>query len=149
MFVVGPFFAFFGSLFIASGVWAVLSNERITFNLADRSYVRLEGQGSFKHRVPGQVAELDALVLLAEDIPLGLIGQRSVIYRLVLHWKGALHPLLVVERETHTVPTSLPLNTRAISICHRGQQYARALGVTFYDNSYFPSPAPLLATPVK
>ncbi len=143
MFLLGPFFAFFGSLFFASGVWAVLSNERITFNLTERSYVRLEGQSVLKHRVQGQIAELDALVLLAEEIPLTLIGQRSVVYRLVLHWKGGAHPLLVLERESHTVLSSAPLNSADQAICHRGQQYARALGLTFYDNSYFSSPAPL------
>ena len=143
MFTLGPFFAFFGSLFVASGVWAVLSNERITCNLAQRSYVRLEGQSLLKHRIQGSLDELDALVLVTEEIPMAIIGQRTVIHRLVLHWKSARHPLLVLERETHTLAVAAPLNCAAGQMAQRGQQYARALGLTFYDNSYYPSPAPL------
>ena len=143
MFAVGAFAAFIGLLVLLAGIWAALSNERIVCNIALKTYVRMEGQGLRKRLIQGSFAELDAIVLLTEEIPVPMVGGRTVIYRLVLHWKGAIQPLLVVERESHTVAPNEPLNAAATGISTRGQKYARVLGVTFYDNSYFLSPSPL------
>ena len=84
--------------------------------------------------------DLDAVVLLCESFPIGTGG--IVVYRIVVHWKNAVVPLLVTEREQRTIPNGAALNHGAWAISQRAQRYAKALGVPFYDNAHFHSPAP-------
>lgn len=125
-----------------AGLWAALSNERMACDLRARTYARLEGQSLRKRITRGSLSELDALVLTAEEYLPGALGH-VVIYRLVLHWKGSKEPLLVVERESASIPTGAQLNYGAGRILQRGARYAKMLGVPFYDNSYFHSGSPV------
>ncbi|MBI5707848.1 MAG: hypothetical protein HZC36_12760 [Armatimonadetes bacterium] len=134
---------FLGGMLGFAGLWGALSNERMTCNLTTRTYTRLEGQGLRKRLVQGRLEELDALVLVTEDYSLPLSMGRTVRYRLVLHWKGNQHPLLIVEREAHTLPAGAPINASAGPLLQKGQRYAQALGVRYFDNSHFASPCPL------
>jgi len=65
------------------------------------------------------------------------------VYRLVLHWKGARLPLLVVEQEAHPFSGTQAIGAFAGGILARGRRYSLALGVPFYDNSYYHSPEPM------
>jgi hypothetical protein len=130
-----------GTTVCLAGLWGALSSERMTCDLRNRTYSRLEGQSLGKRLTRGSLAELDAVVLYAEEYPVALMG-RTVIYRLVIHWKGNKEPLLVVDRESHSIGGG-PLNSGAARIAQRGTRYAQALGVSFYDNSYFHRPAPV------
>lgn len=143
IFFIGGFMSFIGFLVFCAAIWAVLSNERIACNMALGTYARMEGQGLVKRFVKGSLRDLDALVLITEDVPVPVMGPRTVIYRLVLHWKGSALPPLVVEREMRSISGGGPLNAAAGLILSRGQRYARALGIPFYDNSYYASPSPL------
>jgi hypothetical protein len=111
--------------------------EYASFDLRSRTYFRREGQGPIKRSRRGSLVDLDAVVLYAENF-LGF----SVIYRLVIHWKHARVPLLVTERQQSSITPGGPLNQSAGPIAARGLMYAKSLGVPFYDNSYFHSPAP-------
>ncbi|MBS1721888.1 MAG: hypothetical protein JSS66_02655 [Armatimonadetes bacterium] len=126
-----------------AGGWAALSHERLTVDLRVGTYARREGKGPLSRVVRGRLDELDALVLLAES-KLGQTGS-VVVYRLVLHWRGSRHPLLVVSSETRHGARG-PNSTDAARLLSMGATYARSLGLPFYDNSHFHSPAPL--TPV-
>ncbi len=129
-----------GPALFLSGAWAALSMEYIVFDLKSRTYVRREGRGFGKRTRRGSTIELDAVVVYCENYPLAL-GQ-VVIYRTVLHWKHASVPLLVTEREQTALQPGQSMNHGSGPIIARAQRYARALGVAFYDNSYFHSPAP-------
>jgi len=127
-----------------AGLWAALSNERMACDLRARTYVRLEGQGIAKRVTRGSLNELYGLVLMSQDTMLpGLGGGRSVVYRLVLYWKGSKEPLLVVERVSGSIPLNTPLNAGAGAMAQRGYRYAQALGVPYYDYSHVNSPGPL------
>lgn len=125
---------------LLAGTWALLSMEYAVFDLRSRTYFRREGGGLLKRSRRGSLVDLDAVVLNCEHFSLGVRG--VVIYRIVLHWKNSVVPLLVTERQQSAVPTGASLNFSAGSIAHRAQRYAGALGVPFYDNSHFHSPAP-------
>lgn len=135
------FGAFVFILVLFSGIWGAISNERMLCNLTDRTYLRVEGFGLKKRVVRGSIGELDAVVLVAEEIhlPTG----RHVIYRLALHWKGATHPVLVIGREDQGLELGAPINQLARNLQGLGLAYAQALGVKFFDNSYYSSPAPI------
>lgn len=124
-----------------SGLWAAASNERMHCNLSSRTYARLQGQGVFKRWVKGSLDELDALVLISTEV--ATVGSRVVDYRLVLHWKNASQPILVVEQRRVTLGVGQPLNSRVGDLLARGQRYASAMKLGYYDNSYFHSPAPV------
>jgi hypothetical protein len=142
-----PLLGFFlGVMVTVAGVWAAFSNERMACDLRRRTYARLEGQGLGKRLTRGSLDELDAVVLLTEEWAVPLGGSRPVIYRLVLHWRGAMQPLVVVGVERHMLRQNEPLNSRAGLMLNKGSRYAHALGVTFYDNSYYPSPCPVRVT---
>lgn len=137
---------FLGVMVAGAGIWAALSNERMACDLRKRTYARLEGQGLGKKLTRGSLNDLDAVVLLAEEWAVPFGGSRPVIYRVVVHWRGAVQPLLVVDVERHMVPHNEPLNSRAGLMLNKGSRYAHALGVTFYDNSYYSSPCPVRVT---
>ncbi|MCH8978654.1 MAG: hypothetical protein IH945_05355 [Armatimonadetes bacterium] len=130
-----------GPVVLLAGVWALLSMEYAMFDLKARTYFRREGRGLFKSSRRGSLADVDAVVLLCENYPYSVAG-RIVIYRIVVHWKHAKDPLLVTERTQAAIPPGAPLNHCAQPMAVRAQRYAGALGVPFYDNSYFHSPAP-------
>lgn len=134
---------FVGTMIAGAGIWGALSNERMSCNITAKTYARLEGQGLRKRLVQGTLTELDAIVLVSEESLFAIPGSRGVIYRLVLHWKGSSYPLLVVEREVRAIASNVPINHSAGAILQRGQSYAQALGVRFFDNSYFSSPCPV------
>ncbi|MBS1718466.1 MAG: hypothetical protein JSS72_12120 [Armatimonadetes bacterium] len=131
-----------GATFLA-GLWAAFSNERMRCDLRNRTYSRLEGHGPFKRVHFGHLQNLHALVLYSENYPIALDGGRTVVYRLVLYWKGSAEPLLVVEQHYAPVPTGAPLNYSAGYMFQQGQRYAHALGIPFVDRSMVHSPAPL------
>jgi hypothetical protein len=142
LFIIGPEVLWWAALLVVfAGLWAALSSERMICDLRNRTYMRLEGQAIGKRITRGSLHELDALVLLTEESPVG-IG-RTVIYRLVLHWKGQRLPLMVVEREERTIGSGQPLSVAAGPILERGVRFAQALAVPFYDNSHFRSPPPV------
>ncbi|MBI1757568.1 MAG: hypothetical protein HYR64_10740 [Fimbriimonas ginsengisoli] len=132
-----------GLMVFFAGIWAALSNERMACDLRQRTYARLEGQGFGKRLTRGSMTELYCLVLMSQDLPLPMPGGRQVAYRLVLYWKQAMEPLLVVEREDRFVPMNSPVNAAAGPISGRGTQFARAMGIPFQDYSYLSSPGPL------
>jgi hypothetical protein len=134
-----------GLMVSVAGTWAALSNERMSCDLRSRYYARLEGQGLSKRVTRGSLDQLDAVVLMTEQwaVPVGVA--RPVVYRLVVHWKGGAQPLLIVESERHMLAAHEQLNHKAGRLLLNGSRYAKALGVTFYDNSYYHSPGPLPA----
>lgn len=131
-----------GPVVCLAGLWGQLSSERMTVDLKTRVYARREGQGAFKRSIRGSLDEIDAVVAMTEVYPLSAISQ-VVIYRLVVHWKGQRQPLLVVAREQATLGPGAPLNSAAGGLVAKGARFAQAMGVGFYDNTYFASPAPL------
>jgi hypothetical protein len=128
-----------GPAVLLSGVWALLSMEYAVFELKARTYSRREGKGLFKRARHGPLSELDAVVVYCENYP---FAPQVVVYRTVIHWKQAAVPLLVTERQQTSVPPGSPLNASSGAIVHRAQTYARALGVTLYDNTHFHTPPP-------
>jgi len=138
-------FAFIGSMVCLAGVWAALSNERMACDLRAGTYARLEGQGFRKRITRGGLNELQAIVLMSQEIPSPGLSRRYVIYRLVLYWKNSKEPLLVVARDERWVPIGQPINAAAGVIAQYGHLYSRNLGVQFYDNSYLNSAGPLPA----
>lgn len=136
----------FDFIFLAvgmAGVWAALSNERLMVDLRNRSYTRREGKGIVKRFFRGSLAEIDAVVLTTELYPLAVATEQVVIYRILIHWKNQRQPVFVASRLQAQIPKGGPLNSRAGSLAALGQKYASALGVPFFDNSYFDSPAPI------
>lgn len=127
-----------------AGIWAAFSNERMSCDLRNKTYTRLEGQGLAKRVTRGSLNELYGLVLMSQDTMLpGLSGGKSVVYRVVLYWKGSKEPLLVVDREAVTIPLNAPLNAGSAAIGQRGYRYSQALGIPYYDYSNVNSPGPL------
>ena len=130
-----------GAAVVLAGVWAALSNERMWCDVRARTYVRLEGQGPLKSVSRGPLADLDAIVLLAEST-FAATGP-AVTYRLVVHWKNAKLPLLVISQSTFPHSPGTPLNYASANLVQQGLRTSKAIGVPFFDNSYFHSPAPL------
>ena len=136
---------FFTGLMVAgAGVAAAYSLQSVVFDLRERTYRRRQGPGAFPSTTRGSLNDLDAVVLITE--PNSRIIHGGVTHHLVLHWKGQREPVLVLQQETRSLPSGLPLNGGAGPLLQRGMQYATALGVPFYDNSHFPSanPVPIL-----
>jgi hypothetical protein len=133
-----------GPLVFLAGLWGQLSSERMTCDTKSRTYARREGQGLFKRIIRGPLSELDAIVLISEkELFSATLGGQSITYRLVLHWKNAKEPILVVGSETTLLGPGQPPNARAARIAQTGAMYARILGIQFFDNSYFFSAEPL------
>ena len=126
-----------------AGLWALASNERMICDIRKGTYTRFEGGGIAKHLVRGSLSELDALVLTSEQYAPGAVLTYSVLYRLVLHWKGARQPPLPVEKEQCFLPPGAVLNQGAGSMLARGAAYAKALDVRYYDNSHLYGKSPV------
>lgn len=124
-----------------AGVFAAYSLVMIRFDAKSGLYRRREGGGAFGTTTAGALSDLDALVLIAE--PNSRMVNGGVTYHLVLHWKGAKEPPMVVQQDTRALPPGQPLNTWAQPLRERGVKYAQTLKVPFYDNAHFASPCPV------
>lgn len=129
----------FGTLFGLAGLWAYTCNERMTIDLKNRTYARLEGSGFLKRISRGSLDDLYALILMSEIHPLG--GQ--VIYRLVFFWKNSKLPLMVVDDQRTRYAPGMLVNHGAGQLNQRGMQYARWLNIPYQDASGVHSPAPV------
>ena len=130
-----------GAFVFFAGVLALFSLASITFNLGERHYKRRQGPGTFVSTTLGSVADLDAIVLIAELNP--RIGAGGVTYHLVLHWKAQSQPIMVLQSDTRVLPSGQPLNIGAQQLLSQGLKYAQAIGIPFFDNSHFASPCPV------
>ena len=128
---------------LLAGIWGAVSNERMVCELRNRTYTRFEGMGPGKQTIRGNLNELDALVLTAEQYAHGTGFAAPIIYRLVLHWKGQRHPSLVVEREQRSLPFGSPLNAGAGRMLAKGGRIAQALQIPYYDNSHMSGKSPV------
>jgi hypothetical protein len=132
---------FIGLMVLGASVWAYLSLVRISFDLKNGTFWRRQGPGFLPRMMTGKVADLDALVLIAESNA-GISG--GVTYHLVLHWKQNLRvPLMVVQNDTRNLRPGEPLQSGGVQLMQQGAQYAKALGIPFYDNSHFASKCPV------
>lgn len=132
-----------GPALVLAGLWGQLSNERMTVDLKNKSYARREGQGLFKRVIKGRVSDIDAVVATTEIYPIPSGVGQTVIYRVVLHWKGHQHPPLAVAIQTVNLSLGAPLNSAAGKILAEGASHARMMGVPFYDNTYFVGGGPI------
>lgn len=136
-----------GPAVLLAGIWAVISQERMTIDIRSKTYMRLEGSGMLKRVSRGPISDLDALVLISQQHVLQgklvMPGQTGVTYRLVLHWKGRKMPPLIVEQETSAVALGGPLNANAGRIFQTGSVYAKVMEVRYFDNSYYHQNSPL------
>lgn len=130
-----------GLAVVAAGMLATYSMEALSFDLRERTYRRRQGAGGAASASRGAFGELDAIVLISEPNSRMLRG--GITYHLVLHWKAERQPPLVLQQDTRVLPTGQPLNYAAAPLLSTGLNYARALGLPFYDNSHFPSPNPV------
>ncbi len=124
-----------------AGVFAAYSLVMIRLDTKSGTYRRRDGGGAFGRTVGGSMSELDALVLIAE--PNSRMTAGGVTYHLVLHWKGAAQPPMVVQQDTRAIPPGQPLNLGAQALRERGIRYAQTLRVPFYDNAHFASANPV------
>lgn len=129
-----------GTLLILAAVAAAFSLQMISFDLRERTYRRRQGPGLIPRFSRGKLDELDAIVILADPRP-GI--PPTVTLHMVLHWKGSREPIMVLQREVHGLPAGQAMNANAGPILQAGMRYAQALGVKFFDNSYFASPCPV------
>ncbi|MBS1704683.1 MAG: hypothetical protein JST40_02330 [Armatimonadetes bacterium] len=133
----GGYWMILGLALAGAGLWAYLSNERLVCDLRKGTYLRFEANRILR----GSLAELDAIVLITEVNPPSFHGK--MIYRLVLHWKNAVHPLLVLETAMFPFVQGMALNSSSAQIAARGNYFAQILGLKFFDNSHFASPNPV------
>lgn len=130
-----------GGLLVAAAILAALSLQLIVFDLKEGTYRRRQGPGLFPRQTHGRIADLDAVVVIAETMT-SMPG--AVTYHIVLHWKmSAQEPLLVLHQDTRQLSPGQPLNFAAGPLLQLGSKYANSLGVEFFDNSHFSSPCPV------
>jgi hypothetical protein len=130
-----------GSLLVAAAIVAALSLQLIVFDLKEGTYRRRQGPGLLPRQTHGRIADLDAVVVIAETMA-SMPG--TVTYHIVLHWKmNAQEPLLVLHQDTRQLSSGQPLNFASGPILQLGSKYANSLGVKFFDNSHFSSPCPV------
>jgi len=130
-----------GAMVIVAAVGAALSLQTIVFDLRERIYRRRQGPGFFPRFSRGRLDDLDAVVVLAELNQIAVTP--SVTFHVVLHWKNNKEPLMVLERDTRSFIKGQQLNAHAGPVLQQAGRYAQALGVKFFDNTYFPSPCPV------
>lgn len=128
-----------GGLLVCAAVLAAFSLQIITFDLKERIYRRRQGPGLIPRFTRGRIDDLDAIVVVAETKP-GI--QPMVVFHMVLHWKGSREPIMVLQRESHLLPSG-PINQNAGLFLQNAHRYSQALGIKFFDNSYFPGPNPM------
>ena len=127
-----------------AGVFGAYSLQSVVFDLREGTYRRRQGPGILPATTKGKIADLDALVLIAE--PNARLIQGGVTYHLVLHWKEMREAPLVLQQETRSLGPGRPLSEGGVQLLNVGMRYAGALGVRFFDNSHFASknPVPVL-----
>jgi hypothetical protein len=130
-----------GAMLLVAAFGAAFSLQSIVFDLRERIYRRRQGPGFFPRFSRGRLDDLDAIVVTAELNQISL--PPSVTFHVALHWKGAREPLMVLERDTRTFSANQPLNAHAGAILQSAMRYSQALGIKFFDNSYYPSPCPV------
>jgi hypothetical protein len=130
-----------GASVMVAGVGAALSLQTIAFDLRERIYRRRQGPGFFPRFTRGRLDDLDAIVVLAEHNA-GAIPP-SVTYHVVLHWKAGKEPIIVLQKDTRFLSSGQPLNAQAGPIIQLAGRYAQALGIKFFDNTYFSSVCPV------
>lgn len=130
-----------GLSLVVAAVGAAFSLQTIVFDLKERTYRRRQGPGFFPRFSRGRLDDLDAVVVLTEEN--GGAIPPSVTHHVVLYWKANREPLMVLQKDTRPWSRGQPLNAYAGPILQLAGQYAQALGVTFFDNSYFPSKCPV------
>jgi hypothetical protein len=133
-----------GAMVGFAGVAAAFAIELVVFDLKERTYRRRQGPGLFPRTWRGRLSDLDAVVLISE--PNSRLLNGGITYHLILHWKQQREVPLILQQDTRIIPPGHPLNAAAGPLHQRGTQYAKALGLPFYDNSHFPSanPVPIL-----
>lgn len=129
-----------GTLLILASIAATFSIQMIAFDLKERTYRRRQGPGFIPRFTRGRIDDLDAIVVIAEQKP-GVV--QLVVYHTVLHWKGNREPIMVLRRSSFSMPTNQPLNQYAGPIVADSERYAKAMGIKFFDNSYFPGVCPV------
>ncbi len=125
-FWVGP------AVFLA-GLWGLLSTERLVVNLKTGVY-HLQVQPRWKV-ARGSISEWDALNVVAENRGLPGISDGSswsVVYHLVLHWKGARKPPMVLQRQSAVVPAGCSLETAAQPLVTQASSFGRLMGLPVY-----------------
>jgi hypothetical protein len=125
-----------GSLLLFAAMLAGLSLNQVVFQFRERTYSRRQGPGILPKTTRGSLNALDAVVLIAE--PRG----HRVTYHLLLHWKNAVEPSMLLLQQSNNLGPGQPLGLAAEPIRTTGIQWAQSLGVMFYDNSHFASPNP-------
>jgi hypothetical protein len=133
--------AFIGILVVGAGCFAALSLQSIVFDLREKTYTRRQGPGILPRVTRGPTSNIDALVAISE--PNARMMTNGVTYHLVLHWKGNVEPIMVLQQDTRQLVSGQPLGVGALQILQRGERYARAIGVPYFDNTNFASKNPV------
>lgn len=136
----------FGPAVFLAGLWGLLSTERLVVNLKTGVY-HLQVQPKWQV-VRGSVSEWDALNVIAENRGLPGISAGatvSVVYHLVLHWKGARKPPMVLQRLAANVPVGQPLDVSAQPLVVQASSFGRLMGLPVYLSlgGFSPNPRPL------
>lgn len=146
----GPVWSLFGAVTLSlwhflvggavalAGLWANFSVIRIRFDTKNRTYRRRQGPGLIPRLWQGSLDELDAIVVIAEPSKTA-IG--NVNYHMVLHWKQARAPLMVLEKETRFSPGDLRIGAQPMLA--KAAKVSQSLRIQMFDNSHFPSPSPV------
>lgn len=135
-----------GPAVMLAGVWGLLSTERLAVNLKKGSY-HLQLHPKWKVQA-GSISEWDALNIVAErrDLPgLGSASSASVVFHLVLHYKGGRKAPMVVSRLSASVPHGYPLESAAQPLIAQASAYGRMMGLPVYLSlgGFSPNPRPL------
>ncbi len=146
--LIGFFFLhpWVGPAVFLAGLWGLLSTERLVVNLKTGTY-HLQVQPRWKI-IKGSISEWDALNIVAENR--GLPGLSpgsswSVVYHLVLHWKGGRKAPMVLQRLTASVPVGYPLEPAAQPLTAQASVFGRLMGLPVYLSlgGFSPNPRPL------
>lgn len=137
----------FGPAVMLAGLWGLLSTERLAVNLQKGTY-HLQVHPRWKVQT-GSTAEWDALNVVAErrDLPgLGSSSSASVVFHLVLHYKGGRRAPMVINRLSAPVPHGYPLESAAQPLIAQASAYGRLMGLPVYLSlgGFSPNPRPLV-----
>ncbi len=142
-----PFLHFWlGPAILFAGLWGLLSTERLAVNLRKGTYhLQLHPKWMV---LKGTISEWDALNVVAErrDLPgLGSMSSASVVFHLVLHYKGGRRPPMVLSRLSASVPHGCPLEQAAQPLVSQASAYGRLMGLPVFLSlgGFSPNPRPL------
>lgn len=123
----------FGPAVMLSGLWGLLSTERLAVNLKKGTY-HIQVHPRWRV-IKGLITEWDALNIVAEkrDLP-GLTSgaTAAVVYHLTLNWKGGRRAPMVLDRLSANVPHGYPLDQAAQPLIARASAYGRMMGLPVY-----------------